>query len=167
MDQRAIIEFVCDKERSGLEGDEKDDGDKDDGDGKDGDEKSDDGKDKDGDKKDGDKKDGKLRRRDDEKNDKDNGQCEDTDRSLRFCGYKVEKGAKDQEVQTLRLEWRTKYACEDAPADDSNSSSHWGFFTWFIIMYVIVHPSARLPQTSSPVPSSGTTCQILLRLLTN
>lgn len=39
----------------------------------------------------------------------------------------------DDEV--LSLEWRTKYACEDAKdSGEKKSSGHWGFFTWFIIM---------------------------------
>lgn len=121
VNQRAIIEFVCDKERTGLEGDEKDNTEHED-DPKDGDKDGD--KDKD---KDGGKKEEKLRRRDDGK-----GKCEDSDHSLRFCGYEKEIPSQDTTVQTLRLEWRTKYACEDAPADDK--SSHWGFFGWFFIM---------------------------------
>jgi hypothetical protein len=113
-DQRAIIEFVCDKEREGTEKGEMDDG---------GDREDDDADD------DGDKKEEKLRRRDDDNANK--GKCEDSDASLRFCGYEDETNAKDKKVKTLRMEWRTKYACEDAPQD---ASSHWGFFTWFIIM---------------------------------
>jgi hypothetical protein len=134
VNQRAIIEFVCDKERTGLEGDEKDDSPHEDGDGNDkekegGDKKDGDDKKKDDDKKDGDdKKEGKLRRRDESSK----GKCEDNDHSLRFCGYEIETEKKDEKVQTLRLEWRTKYACEDAPAADGGS--HWGFFGWFFIM---------------------------------
>jgi hypothetical protein len=120
IDQRAIIEFVCDKERTGLEGDEKDGGEHED-------EGADDDK-KDDDKKDDDKKEEKLRRR--EEGGK--GKCEESDHSLRFCGYEEETEDKDKKVETLRLEWRTKYACEDAPADER--SSHWGFFGWFFIM---------------------------------
>lgn len=37
-------------------------------------------------------------------------------------------------TMTLNLEWRTKYACEDAKPDPGTSSGHWGFFTWLIIM---------------------------------
>ncbi|KAF2469793.1 uncharacterized protein BDR25DRAFT_263165 [Lindgomyces ingoldianus] len=108
LDQMAIIEFVCDKDRTGLENDEKDDG-----------EKEDDGKD-------GEKEDSKkLRRREDSK-------CEDSDKSLRFCSYEVEEQEKGKKVSVLRLEWRTKYACEDA-LDDAEGS-HWGFFAWFIII---------------------------------
>ncbi|KAF2828206.1 hypothetical protein CC86DRAFT_465942 [Ophiobolus disseminans] len=118
INQRAIIEFVCDKERDGLEGDEKEGGDLED------DKDSDKEKEKDGD----DKKEGKLRRREDGGK----GKCEDNDHSLRFCGYQREDEGKDHEVGTLRLEWRTKYACEDAPPVDGGS--HWGFFGWFFII---------------------------------
>ena len=111
LDQQAIIEFVCDPERTGLEGNEKDDGEKEDGG---------------NDEKEEAENSSKLSRRD--------AKCEDTDASLRFCGYQVEDApeGKDKKVRTLRLEWRTKYACENAP--DDTTSSHWGFFTWFIIM---------------------------------
>ncbi|KAF2124664.1 autophagy protein-like protein Atg27 [Dothidotthia symphoricarpi CBS 119687] len=120
LDQRAIVEFVCDKERTGLEGDEKDDGEHE------SDPKDDD---KGGDDKKGDgKKEEKLRRREDGGK----GKCEDNDHSLRFCGYEEESIAKDKNVKTLRLEWRTQYACEDAPAEDAGS--HWGFFGWFFII---------------------------------
>ncbi|EOA85442.1 type II membrane protein [Exserohilum turcicum] len=135
MDQRAIIEFVCDKDRSGLEGGEKDDSPHEDGDKdekeNDGDKKKDDekkGDDKKDDKKDDDKKGEKLKTR----NDNTKGKCEDSDASLRFCGYEVETEAKDKKIRTLRLEWRTKYACADAPEPDSGSS--WGFFGWFFIV---------------------------------
>lgn len=128
-DQRAIIEFVCDKEREGDEGGEKDDNERaDDGKDKEGDKKDDDKKDDDKKDSDGEKKEERLRRRDGEGK----GKCEDSDASLRFCGYDLEDVGKDKKARTLRLEWRTKYACEDAPAPDGGS--HWGFFTWFIIM---------------------------------
>ena len=39
------------------------------------------------------------------------------------------------DVKVLRLDWDTKYACEDAKDSGKDSSSgHWGVFTWFIIM---------------------------------
>ncbi|KAH8728141.1 autophagy-related protein 27 [Phaeosphaeriaceae sp. PMI808] len=112
VDQRAIIEFVCDKERTGLEGDEKDDS------------EHEPEKEKDGDEK----KEEKLRRREESAK----GKCEDNNNSLRFCGYQLEEEAKNKKVQTLRLEWRTQYACEDAPPVDGGS--HWGFFGWFFII---------------------------------
>ncbi|KAI4701971.1 hypothetical protein J4E89_010490 [Alternaria sp. Ai002NY15] len=123
INQRAIIEFVCDKERTGLEGDEMDKSPHQD------DDKEDDGGDKGDDQKEGDdKKEEKLRRR--EENGK--SKCEDNDNSLRFCGYDMETEEKDKKVQTLRLQWRTKYACADAPSPDGGS--HWGFFGWFFII---------------------------------
>lgn len=119
VDQQAIIEFVCDKERSGLEGDEKDNT-----------EHEEDPKDGDAEKEENpDQKPESLQKRDDEKK----GKCEDSDRSLRFCGYELEDSGKGKSVKTLRLEWRTKYACENAPRSDDSSSSL-GFFGWFFIM---------------------------------
>ncbi|KAF2203073.1 hypothetical protein GQ43DRAFT_454673 [Delitschia confertaspora ATCC 74209] len=115
-DQMAIIEFVCDKERTGLEGDEKGP----EGNDKEGDDKKEEG---------GDKKEGEKRSRKRE----DNGKCENSDKSLRFCGYGMEDQEKGKQAGVLRLEWRTKYACENAEKEGS-ASSHWGFFTWFIII---------------------------------
>ena len=49
-------------------------------------------------------------------------------------------------VDTLKLEWKTKYACDkvddgdDVTPGSGNSTSHWGFFTWFIIMLVATAP---------------------------
>lgn len=41
----------------------------------------------------------------------------------------------EENIKVLRLEWTTKYACEDSKDGGNGSSSgHWGFFTWFIIM---------------------------------
>ncbi|KAF2010829.1 hypothetical protein BU24DRAFT_444079 [Aaosphaeria arxii CBS 175.79] len=116
LDQRAIIEFVCDKDRTGLEGLEG---------GKDGEKKEDDKKEEDGGEK---KEEKKFRKREDT--------CEDSDNSLRFCSYKLDKLKDGKEVKTLRLDWRTKYACEDAPPESGGSggSGGWGFFTWFIII---------------------------------
>lgn len=62
-------------------------------------------------------------------------------KALQLVSYKPEStgGKSLEDVNVLRLSWRTKYACEgqkgkpdtDRPA---SKSSHWGFFTWFIIM---------------------------------
>lgn len=115
VDQRAIIEFTCDPEREGTDTE------------MDKNEPADDSKDGDDKGKDGDKKEEKrLSGREDK------GKCEDSNASLRFCGYEEETVDKDKKARTLRLEWRTKYACEDVQTPDSGS--HWGFFTWFIIM---------------------------------
>ncbi len=42
----------------------------------------------------------------------------------------------EDDTKVLRLEWNTKYACEDSDGldDDQSSSSNWGFFTWLIVM---------------------------------
>ncbi|KAL8842213.1 MAG: hypothetical protein Q9170_000619 [Blastenia crenularia] len=51
------------------------------------------------------------------------------------------------DTRVLSLEWRTKYACEDSKGgDDSDTkkSSHWGFFTWLIIMYGPLSPPTLL-----------------------
>jgi hypothetical protein len=124
VDQMAIIEFVCDKERSGLEGDEKNE------------DQSGDDKDDDGDKDNGDKEKDDDKDKSDEKRSprrREDSKCEDSDRSLRFCGYDVENSGKKKQAGVLRLEWRTKYACENAESP-GGGSSHWGFFTWFIII---------------------------------
>lgn len=112
MDQRAIVEFVCDPEREGNEDDEMDDG-----------EHEEPPKDGEG----GDKEEKRVARRDEKGPEK----CEDTKASLRFCGYEDEEPETNKKVKTLRLEWRTKYACKNTLIDQS---SRWGFFTWFIIM---------------------------------
>src|SRR5690606_178617 len=93
--QAVTIDFICDKDRTGLEGE-----------------------------------DGKAKR-DDKKDDK----KEPSKASLQFNSY--EEGT---EVSMLKLTWLTKAACEskDAPGggDGSHDSASWGFFTWFIIMFV-------------------------------
>ena len=119
--QQAIIEFICDKGRTGLEDweestvlfdawsrgrkskrDEDDPEDDDEGGG------------------------------DDEKDNPD----ANKDRSLKFIGYGPPSGGKEMNMDQLRLEWRTKYACEGASNGDeeSGSSAHWGFFTWIVIV---------------------------------
>jgi hypothetical protein len=50
--------------------------------------------------------------------------------SLSFKKYGAEG-----DIDVLRLEWRTRYACESLDDGDARQpSAHWGFFTWFIIM---------------------------------
>lgn len=119
--QKAIIEFLCDAERTGLEGAEGDDRDKID------DEetntlltaRADDDKKGDG------EKDGEDGEKDGEKN----------KASLSLISYKVE-GEGDRQTEVLRLQWKTKYACEGQTEHkpSPSKSSHWGFFTWFLIM---------------------------------
>jgi hypothetical protein len=56
-------------------------------------------------------------------------------KALVFKKYGPE-GAKG-EVDVLTLEWRTKYACESVSGGGGGKEKgSWGFFTWFIIMFV-------------------------------
>ncbi|KAF5025697.1 hypothetical protein F66182_2215 [Fusarium sp. NRRL 66182] len=115
VDQRAIIDFICDPEKEGTEGEWVSS-----------------------------EKTTKLKTRADEKedkgdDDKDEGestlehQLKHDNSSLIWDGFEKEKDAK-----VLRLTWYTKHACEkrqESGGDDEDStSSHWGFFTWFILI---------------------------------
>jgi hypothetical protein len=104
--QQAVIEFRCDPDRSGLEEESISWADD---------------------------FDDSRRKRDDEDEyyDDDDGETDDDESSLIFKSY----GLVD-DIGVLRLDWLTKYACEDYQDEDgdANSSSHWGFFTWLIIM---------------------------------
>lgn len=53
---------------------------------------------------------------------------------LTFTSYEEEEGKKGEKFMTLRLGWRSKYACEGYEGDDGAKKSGWGFFTWFILM---------------------------------
>lgn len=94
----AVIEFQCDRERSGLEGlhtlsepEPKE-----------------------------------RRRREEEQTPKTNTS------SLQFKSF----GPTDDDTYVLRLDWRTKYACDNYEEENGSpsSSKSWGFFTWLIVM---------------------------------
>lgn len=53
-----------------------------------------------------------------------------------------------EDTKVLSLEWTTEYACEHAKegGEKKSSSGHWGFFTWFIIMWVC------FSELSTPFP---------------
>ncbi|KAF2461970.1 autophagy-related protein 27 [Lineolata rhizophorae] len=70
---------------------------------------------------------------DDSGDDDDADDPEDDHRSLKFISYKVEG---EDNIMVLRLSWLTKHACERDTNDGNGSSGsgHWGFFTWFIII---------------------------------
>ena len=57
----------------------------------------------------------------------------DKGKSIQFVSFKAEG---EEQTMVLRLNWKTKYACEGAekapPAPKKHNS--WGFFTWFLIM---------------------------------
>ncbi|KAL4809206.1 autophagy-related protein 27 [Aspergillus unguis] len=109
----ADIQFLCDPEKSGLEGLVKEEPKKlrarEDEDGGDGE--------GDGD---GDDKEPFL-------------DGSDPNRSLQFKGFN--KTEDDEYV--LNLSWRTRYACEDYADNRGSSSNHWGFFTWLIIIFFL------------------------------
>ncbi|KAF8425940.1 autophagy protein Atg27 [Tirmania nivea] len=83
--QKAVVEFICDKDKTGLEGQERD------------------------------------------------GKVIDGAKSLKYLAY---------EEDVLKLEWRTKQACEQQAGGsdgDGDEGSHWAFFKWFIIiMFLLV-----------------------------
>ncbi|CAG8922817.1 unnamed protein product [Penicillium salamii] len=94
----AVIEFQCDRERSGLEGlhtlsepEPKE-----------------------------------RRRREEEQTPKTNTS------SLQFKSF----GPTDDDTYVLRLDWRTKYACDNYEEENGSpsSSKSWGFFTWLIVI---------------------------------
>jgi hypothetical protein len=60
------------------------------------------------------------------------GATEGTDAGLSYLSYEPED-VRTETWDVLRLEWRTKYACEDA-AGNAVGSKSWGFFTWIILM---------------------------------
>lgn len=101
--QRAVIDFICDPELEGTEGEAK-------------------------------PKDGyKNSKRAEEVAAAGNATA------MTFVSYGPDANPKN--IDTLMLEWRTKYACENIDDGDGGASTrHWGFFTWFIIMCVSVVP---------------------------
>lgn len=111
MAQQAIIDFVCDPERDGLE------------------------------RPGADKGEGKSKRAeeadatddDDANENHDSNEKADDASSLRFISYGHEE---DLGSDVLRLEWLTKHACEGFEGDDESKSNSWGFFTWLIILCV-------------------------------
>lgn len=131
-DQKAVIEFLCDPDKTGTEGEwaSEDEYEKapaarrraedDKGDNKDGDDKTGD----DGDKGDDGKQDSAIEH-----------QLKNENATLIWEDY-----AKEKDFDVLRLTWYTKYACEkrDGGKDDDrepgDSTASWGFFTWFVIM---------------------------------
>lgn len=122
--QKAIIEFTCDTNRTGLEGLQ--------GDSREKIEYEDTKASVNARAEDEDKRGDDEKKGDDEKDDKD---VEKEQPSLTFYSYNIEGEGKKQ-VEVLRMIWKTKYACEGQTEHDpsGSKSSHWGFFTWFLIM---------------------------------
>lgn len=55
--------------------------------------------------------------------------------ALQFVSYGEENVGKEK-YDVLRLEWKTKAACENSEggSDDTTKKTGWGFFTWFILL---------------------------------
>lgn len=118
-EQRAIIEMLCDKDRTGKEGEWNP---KDDKYEVVPEEASEDGAARWRKRADGDEGDGKSEH-----------QLLMPNASLIFDSYGPM--ADNGNVDVLRLTWHTKYACEGLPADEyPKKSEHWGFFTWLVIL---------------------------------
>ncbi|EXJ95088.1 hypothetical protein A1O1_00206 [Capronia coronata CBS 617.96] len=77
----------------------------------------------------GDEEKRKVKRDDDEDGDEEQ---EPLSSSLSFVSYGP-VGGKEQ-IEVLRLDWKTKYACEDYADSDGAKKTGWGFFTWFILV---------------------------------
>jgi autophagy-related protein 27 len=117
--QKATIELICNKDKTGWEPGKDPKG-----------EKKSRKRDDDGDDKHEDEDDDKH-----ENQDGDNGGSPaDDGAALKFLKYERESTG-NEEWDVLRLEWETKYACEDA-VTNKPSTEGWGFFTWLLIMYV-------------------------------
>lgn len=135
-EQKAVVEMVCDKEKTGTEGEwESEDRYDPEGEKEKEKERRDDGQK-------GEEK--KEEEGGDKDKDKDNGGAEDevgwTERQLKKEGaalvWEGYTRLADGNVDTLQLTWYTKYACENSVPDDKpdDPSRHWGFFTWMIIL---------------------------------
>lgn len=119
--QRAIVEMICDKNKTGKEGewDPKDD-------------KYEPGKEET--EEEGGPAAEKRKRADGDegKDAKSEHQLLKPDSALIFDSYGPL--SEDGKIDVLRLTWHTKYACENLPEDEYPSKQHWGFFTWLVIM---------------------------------
>ncbi|KAK4042752.1 autophagy-related protein 27 [Parachaetomium inaequale] len=128
--QRTVVEFRCNPDLEGTEGewesvDEYVPGDK----------KNARREKKDDDKKDDDKKDGKEDESTPEKQLKKDGAA------LVWEGYKREKDADGGDMDTLYLTWYTKHACDAAVDEPVAESKHWGVFTWVVILVFLATAS--------------------------
>lgn len=119
-EQRAIVEFLCDPDKEGTEGEWEESEDKY----------------------------SKLRRREDKEGDGKKDGDGEKDGSFAEHQLKNDKAAliwesygPEKDADVLRLTWHTKHACEkrggngdDNKGDGGNSSASWGFFTWLVIV---------------------------------
>lgn len=116
--QKAIIEFICDKDFTGKEGEMEPFP------GEEYEEQAES-------ESDGEKEARRKREEgeDDKADQRGEQQIKKDGAALIFNSRRLED---DEEV--LRLTWKTKFACEGTPDAETPSSSHWGFFTWFVVL---------------------------------
>ena len=57
---------------------------------------------------------------------------------------------REGDAAVLRLTWYSMYACEAFANKGGQASQHWGFFTWFVILYVFRVSRGPGPSVSSP-----------------
>ncbi|KAG6161675.1 hypothetical protein E4U22_007316 [Claviceps purpurea] len=127
-EQKAIVEFLCD-EKEGTEGEWTD-------------------------SEDQYSESEMLRRRDDRGDDKrDDGDNDGGNQDKSFPEHQLKKEnaaliwesyGPEKDADVLRLTWHTKHACEkregndgdgdDKKGDGGDESTHWGFFTWFVVI---------------------------------
>lgn len=114
-EQRAFIEFLCNPNKKGDEGEWE--------------------------AEDKYEKGGGARRRADDK--KDGSEKSAIEHQMKKDGAALiwESYGREKDADVLRLTWHTKFACEKRDGDDGkdkggngSTSNHWGFFTWFVIM---------------------------------
>lgn len=134
-EQRAVVEMLCDAEKTGKEGewdpkDDKYEPGQEDGGGDEGETEGDAA--------------GRRKRQEDGEDGKDGSDGDDKperqllrpDSALIFDSYGPLSDSSN--IDVLRLTWYTKYACEGLPdeeyPDNNGNNRHWGFFTWFVIM---------------------------------
>lgn len=117
--QKAVIEFLCDKDWTGTEGFEDEGG----------------------------KMmsyAGMEKRKDDDEDEAPELPDLDKGKALQFVRYEMDT---DNAIKVLRLRWKTKFACEGVSSKpdkgkgddgDSDKSKGWGFFTWLIIVLFLL-----------------------------
>ena len=79
------------------------------------------------------------------KREEDDTEDEDDPKSPGLSLVRYDEGEGD--VDILRLLWMTEYACEDSKdKQDAEKGNHWGFFTWFILMFDTKFPLQVSPK---------------------
>ncbi|EXJ90067.1 hypothetical protein A1O3_03135 [Capronia epimyces CBS 606.96] len=73
-----------------------------------------------------------ARDEDDDGEEDDQPEPESPTASLSFISYGPVEGK--EQIEVLRLDWKTKYACESYADSDEAKKSGWGFFTWFVLI---------------------------------